>query len=151
MESYAKVLNYAIPFFVLLLLIEAAIAWWRGEKVIRSVDTLSSLSSGLTNVIKDVLGLTLVIISYDWLEQQIGIIDIKATWLVYLLAFIGLDFAGYWVHRISHHVNYFWNTHIVHHSSEEFKFGLCVTAVHFIFIRNHCFLSSTRSHSGYTG
>lgn len=123
MESYAKVLNYAIPFFVLLLLIEAAIAWWRGEKVIRSVDTLSSLSSGLTNVIKDVLGLTLVIISYDWLEQQIGIIDIKATWLVYLLAFIGLDFAGYWVHRISHHVNYFWNTHIVHHSSEEFNLG----------------------------
>lgn len=123
MESYAKVLNYAIPFFVLLLLIEAGIAWWRGEKVVRAVDTLASLSSGLTNVIKDVLGLTLVIISYDWLESRIGLVDIRATWLVYTLAFIGLDFAGYWVHRISHHVNYFWNTHIVHHSSEEFNLG----------------------------
>jgi len=123
MESYAAVLNYAIPFFILLLLIEAGIAWWRGEKVIRSVDTLSSLSSGLTNVIKDVLGLTLIIVSYEWVEQHIGILDIKATWLVYVIAFIGIDFAGYWVHRLSHHVNYFWNTHIIHHSSEEFNLG----------------------------
>lgn len=123
MESYAEVLNYAIPFFILLLLIEAGIAWWRGEKVIRSVDTLSSLSSGLTNVIKDVLGLTLVIVSYEWVEQRIGIVDIQATWLVYVIAFIGIDFAGYWVHRLSHHVNYFWNTHIIHHSSEEFNLG----------------------------
>lgn len=123
MESYASVLNYAIPFFILLLLVEAGIAWYRGARVIRAMDTLASLSSGLTNVIKDVLGLTLVIVSYDWVEQQIGVVDIPSSWLVYLIAFIGLDFAGYWVHRISHHVNYFWNTHIIHHSSEEFNLG----------------------------
>lgn len=123
MESYATVLNYAIPFFMALLLLEAAIAWWKGEKVIRSMDTLSSLSSGLTNVIKDVLGLTVVVVSYDWLVGQIGLFEIKSTWLVYTLAFIGLDFAGYWVHRLSHSVNYFWNRHIIHHSSEEFNLG----------------------------
>lgn len=124
MESYAAVLNYAIPFFMALLLLEAGIAWWKGEKVIRSMDTLSSLSSGLTNVIKDVLGLTVVVVSYDWLAGEIGLFEIKSTWLVYTLAFIGLDFAGYWVHRLSHSVNYFWNRHIIHHSSEEFNLGL---------------------------
>lgn len=123
MEAYASVLNYAIPFFIALLLLEAGIARWRGAKVIRGMDTLSSLSSGLTNVIKDVLGLTVAVISYDWLEGKLGLVDIQATWLVYLLAFIGLDFAGYWVHRLSHSVNYFWNRHIIHHSSEEFNLG----------------------------
>ena len=123
MESYATVLNYAIPFFMALLLLEAGIAWWKGEKVIRSMDTLSSLSSGLTNVIKDVLGLTVVVVSYGWFEGHIGLFDIQSTWLVYVLAFIGLDFAGYWVHRLSHSVNYFWNRHIIHHSSEEFNLG----------------------------
>lgn len=123
MESYAAVLNYAIPFFMSLLLLEAGIAWWRGEKVIQSMDTLSSLSSGLTNVIKDVLGLTVIVLSYDWLVGAIGLFEIKSTWLVYTLAFIGLDFAGYWVHRLSHSVNYFWNRHIIHHSSEEFNLG----------------------------
>ncbi len=123
MESYASVLNYAIPFFVCLLLIEAGIAWYRGARVVRSMDTLSSLSSGLTNVIKDVLGLTLVIISYEWVYEHLSIMKLEANWAAYVLAFIGLDFAGYWVHRLSHHVNFFWNQHIIHHSSEEFNLG----------------------------
>ncbi len=28
---------------------------------------------------------------------------------------------GYWRHRLEHRVNYFWNHHIIHHSSEEFN------------------------------
>jgi len=123
MEAYVAVLNYAIPFFMILLLIEAAIARWKKANVVRSMDTLSSLSSGVTNAIKDVLGLTVIIVSYGWFEERLGVFDIKSTWLVYLLAFIGLDFAGYWVHRLSHSVNYFWNRHIIHHSSEEFNLG----------------------------
>jgi alkylglycerol monooxygenase len=123
MEAYVAVLNYAIPFFLVLLLIEAAFAWRKKAAVINSMDTLSSLSSGLTNAIKDVLGLTIVIVSYGWFEERLGLFDIQSTWLVYLLAFIGLDFAGYWVHRLSHSVNYFWNRHIIHHSSEEFNLG----------------------------
>ncbi|RZL98392.1 MAG: sterol desaturase family protein, partial [Pedobacter sp.] len=35
--------------------------------------------------------------------------------------FIALDFAGYWVHRIQHVTNFFWNGHLIHHSSEEFN------------------------------
>ncbi|MEI9910932.1 MAG: sterol desaturase family protein [Bacteroidota bacterium] len=35
--------------------------------------------------------------------------------------FFALDFAGYWVHRLQHVSNFFWNGHIVHHSSEEFN------------------------------
>ncbi|MEP7251998.1 MAG: sterol desaturase family protein, partial [Ginsengibacter sp.] len=49
------------------------------------------------------------------------IVHIAPGFFVYLIAFIALDFAGYWVHRISHHYNLFWNNHIIHHSSEEFN------------------------------
>ncbi|MFT6866586.1 MAG: alkylglycerol monooxygenase [Cyclobacteriaceae bacterium] len=121
MEQYAAVLNYAIPFFMILLITERIAAYFKGVRVIHSMDTLSSLSSGVTNAIKDVLGLTLIVVSYGWFVDYIAIMHIEATWLVYLLAFIGLDFAGYWNHRLSHKVNYFWNVHIVHHSSEEFN------------------------------
>jgi hypothetical protein len=34
---------------------------------------------------------------------------------------VALDFQGYWVHRWSHVVNFLWNRHIIHHSSEEFN------------------------------
>jgi len=121
MERYAAVLLYAIPFFMLLLIIERVFAAAKGEKVIKGMDTLSSLSSGTTNVIKDVLGLTFVIVSYDWLQERIGLFDIADGWWIYVIAFIGIDFAGYWNHRLSHQVNYFWNVHLIHHSSEEFN------------------------------
>ncbi|MEZ5031091.1 MAG: sterol desaturase family protein [Saprospiraceae bacterium] len=121
MEAYAQALVIAIPFFILLIGIEALAAWRMGVSINRGADMISSLSSGITNVIKDVLGLTVVIISYAWLVDQIAVVSIQATWAVYLVAFIVLDFAGYWMHRLEHEVNLFWNRHIIHHSSEEFN------------------------------
>jgi len=121
MEEYAQILNYAIPFFVLLILIEEFAGRIMHFKVNRIFDTISSLSSGITNVIKDVLGLSIVIISYGWLVSKLAVFHIEATWLLYVLAFIGIDFSGYWVHRWCHEVNVFWNRHIIHHSSEEFN------------------------------
>ncbi|MCB9312280.1 MAG: sterol desaturase family protein [Lewinellaceae bacterium] len=121
MEAYAQALVIAIPFFILLIGIEALAAWRMGLSINRGADMISSLSSGITNVIKDVLGLTVVIISYAWLVDHIAVVSIQATWAVYLVAFIVLDFAGYWMHRLEHEVNVFWNRHIIHHSSEEFN------------------------------
>ena len=119
---YITTLNIAIPLFVSLILFEILYAKIIDKGyVIRSMDTLSSLCSGLTNVIRDVLGLTIVIISYSYMVENFAIFKIETSWLLYLIAFIGLDFAGYWVHRINHSVNYFWNHHIIHHSSEEFN------------------------------
>ena len=121
MELYAQVLNYAIPFFLVLILIEYSVSRRRGITTFRSFDTISSLSSGLTNSIKDVLGLTVIIISYSWLYDQIAIIALPKSWWMYVIAFVGLDFAGYWSHRFEHRINLLWNRHIIHHSSEEFN------------------------------
>ena len=82
MNAYVQVLNYAIPFFILLLLVELVIAKAMRKEVIQSMDTLASLSSGLTNAIKDVLGLTVIIISYEWMESKVGLFDIGTEWWV---------------------------------------------------------------------
>jgi hypothetical protein len=58
------------------------------------MDMISSLGSGVTNVTKDVLGLSISILAYSWLVQHVALIHIKATWLVYLIAFICIDFAA---------------------------------------------------------
>ena len=121
MQTYAEVLTYAIPFFVLLLAIEYGVSRWMKMDVLRSFDTISSLSSGLTNTIKDVLGLAVVILSYSWMVDHMAVFEIESSIALYVLAFIGLDFAGYWAHRFEHEVNILWNRHIIHHSSEEFN------------------------------
>jgi alkylglycerol monooxygenase len=49
-----------------------------------------------------------------------------ATWLAWLIAFIGVDFAYYWWHRASHEVNVLWAAHIVHHQSEDYNLAVAL-------------------------
>lgn len=121
MEAYAQALLYAIPFFMGLMFLEMAYGYFARDQKYKVMDTVSSISSGLTNIIKDSLGLVLVVVSYPYLLEHLAVLELRATWLVWLSAFLAIDFAGYWNHRLSHHVNIFWNQHVIHHSSEEFN------------------------------
>ncbi len=121
MVTYEQVLNYAIPFFLLLIVIEQIAAHFKGIKVNRGPDAISSLSSGNTNSIKDVLGLSIAIVSYGWLVDKVALFEIQTSWILVVIAFVAKDFAGYWMHRWEHEINFLWNRHIIHHSSEEFN------------------------------
>ncbi len=85
------------------------------------MDTLSSLSSGITNLLKDLLGIGVIIISYPFIKKSISIVELNESILLYSIAFICLDFASYWNHRLNHSINFFWNQHVIHHSSQEFN------------------------------
>jgi sterol desaturase/sphingolipid hydroxylase (fatty acid hydroxylase superfamily) len=121
MELYAQALSYAIPLFLVLIVLEQWIAQRKGLEVNRGMDVISSLSSGMTNTLKNLMGLSVVLISYGWLVDHLALTQVTPSWWVYALAFLGMDFVGYWSHRFDHKINVFWNRHIVHHSSEEFN------------------------------
>lgn len=121
MAVYGKILLFAMPAFLILVLFEKWWGWRKGNDTVRNNDMISSLSSGVTNVTKDVLGLAFAIVSYSWLLKRVALFHIDSGWLTYFIAFIALDFAGYWVHRFNHEINFMWNNHIIHHSSEEFN------------------------------
>ncbi len=121
MEQYGKILLIAMPAFLVLVLFEKWYGWYKGNDTVRSMDMISSLSSGITNATKDVLGLSITIISYNWMVNHFAIIHVQASWLWYVIAFLALDLTGYLVHRIDHEYNIFWNVHIIHHSSEEYN------------------------------
>lgn len=121
MEQYGKILLYAMPAFLALVLLEKGYGLLRGKDTYRNMDMISSLSSGITNVVKDVLGLSISILAYSWLVAHVAIIHVESTFWVYAIAFVALDFSGYWTHRIAHQVNFFWNKHAIHHSSEDFN------------------------------
>ena len=140
METYGKILLIAMPAFLLLVLFEKWWGWRKNKDTVRNMDMISSLGSGVTNVTKDVLGLSISIIAYTWLVEKIAIYHITATWLTYIIAFLCIDFAGYWVHRWSHHINVFWNLHIIHHSSEEFNLACALRQSISMFVNPFTFL-----------
>ncbi len=121
METYARALLFAIPFFILLLVVEILYGHFVKNQQHKVLDTVSSISSGLTNIVKDSLGLGVIIVSYPFLLKNLAVSSVQATWLVWGIAFLAIDFAGYWNHRLSHKINFFWNQHVIHHSSEEFN------------------------------
>jgi alkylglycerol monooxygenase len=135
MEQYGKILLIAMPAFLILVLLEKWYGWRKGYDTVKNMDMISSLSSGVTNVTKDVLGLSVAIISYQWLLNHFALTHIKLSWLTYVVAFIVLDFAGYVVHLLDHKVNFFWNSHIVHHSSEEFNLACALRQSISVFVR----------------
>ena len=75
----------------------------------------------MTNNIKSILNLSVVIVSYHWMFESFAIFKISSSWWLYVLGFLGIDFANYWTHRWNHEYNILWNRHIIHHSSEEYN------------------------------
>ena len=121
MSTYANVLTIAIPVFFFLVLVEILYGLISKKNYYNLMDTLSSLSSGITNLLKDLLGIGIIIISYPFIKKSISIIELNESILLYFIAFICLDFASYWNHRLNHSINFFWNQHVIHHSSQEFN------------------------------
>ena len=121
METYGKILLIAMPAFLILVLFEKWYGWRKGFDTVRNMDMISSLSSGVTNVTKSVLEITIAIGIYPFMLKYLALTTIENTLIVYIITFIIIDFNGYWVHRWSHEINLFWNLHVIHHSSEEFN------------------------------
>lgn len=121
METYAQILLYASPIFFVFVFGEKIYGKFVKGDDFKSMDMISSLSSGFTNTLKDILGFGISIITYLWMVDHWALFHIPYTWANVLIAFIMLDLAGYWGHRLNHQINFFWNQHLVHHSSEEFN------------------------------
>ncbi|PWT74030.1 MAG: C-5 sterol desaturase [Bacteroidetes bacterium] len=114
-------LYYAIPFFLLLLIIEAIISYKEQKHLYEVKDTFSSLALGIGNLLSGLITKALIF-GLFMLVYQFRIFNLSASnWWVWVLAFFADDFSYYWFHRTSHHVGWFWASHVVHHSSQKYN------------------------------
>ena len=140
MVEYGKILIIAMPCFLLLIIIEKLYGYYKGVDHVPLMDSVSSISSGITNATKDVLQLSITIFAYGEMVDHLAIFTIKESALAYIIAFIAIDFQGYWTHRWAHQINFFWNKHAIHHSSEEFNLSCALRQSVSTFINLFTFL-----------
>ncbi|MBD8514229.1 sterol desaturase family protein [Photobacterium sp. CAU 1568] len=69
----------------------------------------------------DLIATLLLMPFFLWLYQY-RLFDIQMSLATVALAFLLQDFCYYWFHRASHHINWLWASHIVHHSSQHMNF-----------------------------
>lgn len=115
-----QLLYYAIPVFVVLMLVEIGIHAYERRDWYDTKDTFSSLAMGVGNVITGFFAKGIALAAY-FLVYQFRLFDLGAQWWVWVLCFFAEDFAYYWHHRISHASRYFWASHVVHHSSQQYN------------------------------
>ena len=121
----AEVLYYAIPFFVLLLVVEAlSFRYARDEEDLVGYDardTRTSLLLGTGNVAINFVWKFAVVAAYAAIYELTPLRLDPGDWWVWVLLFFADDFSYYWFHRVSHEARFFWASHVVHHSSTHYN------------------------------
>jgi len=114
-------LYYAIPGFLLLLSLEAWFSYRENKHLYGTKDTWSSLGLGIGNVIVGLVTKAMIFGFFTFL-YRFRIFDLDSgRWEYWVLLFFADDFSYYWFHRTAHNVNWFWASHVVHHSSQHYN------------------------------
>src|SRR6516225_1898081 len=114
-------LYYAIPGFIFLLVVEAIFSAYEKKDLYKTKDTFSSLALGIGNLLTGLLSKGMIFGAYMLLYKFRFFSLDASNWWVWVLAFLGDDLSYYWFHRVSHHVGWFWASHVVHHSSKKYN------------------------------
>ncbi|KQS03168.1 C-5 sterol desaturase [Sphingomonas sp. Leaf357] len=114
------IVTYAVPGFVLLVLVEMIVARVRDRTRYEPKDTLTSLGLGLGSTVAGALtaGVAFAMAMWVW---QFRIFEIGYAWYWFVLAFVIDDLAYYVFHRMAHRVRWFWASHVIHHSSQHYN------------------------------
>ena len=113
--------TFAIPIFVLLIVLETIIGKFRPEKSnYEARDSAASLAMGLGNFVIGFVKFGIIGGVSLWVYSH-RLFDIGYEWYAFVLIFFAEDFCYYWFHRLSHEYRIWWAAHINHHSSQYYN------------------------------
>jgi sterol desaturase/sphingolipid hydroxylase (fatty acid hydroxylase superfamily) len=121
MPDFPNIIHFAIPLFILAMLLELYVTTKRELKTYDTKDALTSITMGLGNVLLGFLSKALVLLCFLWVYDNFRLFKIPVAWWSFALLLFADDLSYYWFHRISHQSRLFWASHVVHHSSQHYN------------------------------
>ncbi|WP_255572999.1 sterol desaturase family protein [Hanstruepera marina] len=124
MPEFPNIIHFAIPFFVLSMLLELYVTTrekFKEAKGYEAKDAFASIAMGLGNVFLGFLSKAIVLWAFVLIYENFRIFTIPIAWWSFVLIFFADDLSYYWFHRISHECRLFWASHVVHHSSQYYN------------------------------
>ncbi|MGI8543145.1 MAG: sterol desaturase family protein [Aridibacter sp.] len=116
----------AIPIFALLIALETFAIIRENRELFDRKDTWNNIFIGFMSVAFGTLFALVTTQVYFWIGAITPVqMPMNAWWAWVLLLFVD-DFAYYWFHRASHEIRFFWNFHVVHHSSNQYNLSVAV-------------------------
>ena len=113
---------YAVPFFLLAILIELAYGIIKKNNTYRLNDAISSLFMGSLRTANKLIIISIGGYVFYLIETHNSLWRMDGSSpLVWIFAFVVYDFFYYWFHRMSHERQIFWASHVAHHQSEDYN------------------------------
>ena len=121
MPEFPNIILFAIPFFIISMLLELYVTTKENIKTYEKKDAFSSIAMGLGNVALGLFSKALVLFALMFVYNHFRLFTIPFAWWSMVLLFFADDFSYYWFHRVSHECRLFWASHVVHHSSQKYN------------------------------
>lgn len=121
MPEFPNLIHFAIPFFIIAMLLELYVTTRENIKTYEKKDAFSSIAMGLGNVALGFLSKGLVLLAFFYIYDHFRLFTIPVAWWSFVLLLFADDLSYYWFHRISHECRLFWASHVVHHSSQHYN------------------------------
>lgn len=120
MTFWQDPVNYAVPFFGILIAIELYINYRDKRDLYEWRDSWASIGMGFGVVFIGIVMKAVALTLYTWLYQY-RFLTLEWHWMTWVLILFADDFTFYWHHRLCHEVRMFWAAHINHHSSQRYN------------------------------
>ena len=133
---------YAVPFFLLAILVELTYGFLKKNNTYRLNDAISSLFMGSLRTANKLIFIGVGGYVFYLIETNLTLWRMDASFVfTWIFAFVVYDFFYYWFHRISHERQIFWASHVAHHQSEDYNLSTALrqtgTAVSYTHLRAH--------------
>lgn len=124
--SLDPVTGWAVPVFVLFLLLEALLIRRKRNGAYPLSDGVTSVSLGILSTPINALAKTLAFVGFTWIYQHRIFTFDMGVWWSWVLLVLGDDLSYYLHHRAGHTVRLLWAGHVTHHSSQEYNFAVAL-------------------------
>ena len=116
------IIELAVPFFVLSIIVELAYGIVKGRNTYRLNDSVSSLFLGVLSQARRFVTLGIGGSVYYLITEYFSLPLMDPThWFTWVLAMVLYDFCYYWLHRLGHERTILWAAHVAHHQSEDYN------------------------------
>jgi len=113
---------YAVPFFILAIVLELAYGLIQHRNTYRLNDSVSSLFLGVLSQARRFVTLGIGGYIYYLITRYFSLPLLDAShWFTWVLAMVLYDFCYYWLHRMGHERTILWAAHVAHHQSEDYN------------------------------
>lgn len=139
MNTFLILIPALVVLITVLVVFEIKIGKRKNIQIYNFSDSFTNFFCGMLERVFDVFFSVIALYVFYYVYEHYAIFNIPSNAFTWVIGLLLTDFIAYWFHRWSHHVNFLWAAHIVHHQSEDLNITTVFRVSFFAVVFRACF------------